>query len=130
MRVSIPYTWDQEMINKALEVHKVDKANSIKDKGDTMMLDQEESWHGRGEYFDMLPEWAKDIPELHYVCQHTRPENIAEEYKHFLAFNGQMNGWKYNENIKAELIEGMFRRLNVTPDQIRKAILDELIEWS
>ena len=128
MRVSIPYTWNQEMIDKALEVHKVDKANNIEDEGDTMMLDQEEPWHGRSEYFDMLPEWAKDIPELEYVCEHTKPENIAEEFKHFIAFNGQMKLEKNIQFIKAEVIEEMFRNLNVTPDQIRKAIFEATIK--
>mgnify|MGYP003657015840 CR=1 FL=1 len=77
-----------------------------------------------------LPEWAKDIPELHHVCEHTKPKDIAEEFKHFIAFNGQMNSCRYTENIKAEIIEGMFRRLNVTPEQIRKAIVEEVIKWS
>ncbi len=142
MKVSIPHTWNKETVKEAFEVrNKTDEANDIEedikagriieDEGDIPEWeDKEEFWHFRSEYFDMLPEWAKDIPELEYVCQHTSPENVAEEFKHFIAFNGQMNSRSHNKNIKAELIEGMFRRLNVTPDQIRKAIFEELIEWS
>ena len=139
MKVSIPHTWNKEMVKEAFEVrNKTNEANDIEedikagriieDEGDTMMLDQEEPWHGRSEYFDMLPEWAKDIPELHYVCHHTKPENVAEEFKHFIAFNGQMKLEKNIQFIKAEVIEEMFRNLNVTPDQIRKAIFEATIK--
>ena len=93
-------------------------------------IDEEEEFCAN-RYYEMLPEWAKDIHELHDVCHHTRPENIAENYKHFIAFNGQMGGTSDRlKSIKAEVIEGMFQRLNVTPEQIRKAIIESIIEWS
>ena len=117
MRKSIPYTYNQEVIDEA-EITLIEDGDQIVEERPKVEDSRE------------LPEWAKDIPELHHVCDYTRPENIAENFKHFLAFNKQMKSWRYNENIKAELIEGMFRRLNETPDQIRKAIFEEMIEWS
>ena len=93
-------------------------------------IDEEEEFCAN-RYYEMLPEWAKDIRELHHVCLHTNPEKIAETFKHFIAFNGQMGGTSNQlKGIKAEVIEGMFRRLNVTPKQIRKAIIESIIEWS
>ena len=81
------------------------------------------------DYYSMLPEWAKDIPELRDVCAHTSPEQIADKFKHFIAFNEDITSIE-NRTIKAEIIEGMFQRLNVTPEQIRKAIIESVIEWN
>ena len=79
------------------------------------------------DYQSMLPTALKDIEELKDVCAYIPPENVAHAFRHFLAFKEQM---KAHTSIEAEVIEGMFTRLGVTPSQIKKAITESLIEWN